>query len=56
MIKYHTIRIDRDATRATDIQPQARRRPVVRRLAVIRTDGSGFSLARAPAELGPTHQ
>lgn len=56
MTKNHTKRIDRDATRATDIQDEARRRPRVRRLAVIRADGSGFSFARAPGELAPTHQ
>jgi hypothetical protein len=59
MIRKHTIRTDSDATRATEIQPEVRRRPRrprVRRVAVILTDGSGFSLAFAPGELAHRHR
>jgi hypothetical protein len=56
MIRNHTIRTESDATRATEIQPEVRRRPRVRRVAVVLTDGSGFSLAFAPGELAQRHQ
>lgn len=43
-----------EATHPADLQPEALRHPPVRRVAVIRTDPSGFKLLAAPSKLAPT--
>jgi hypothetical protein len=47
---------DGATTHAGDLQPEALRRPRVRRVALIRTDASGFKLVAAPSKLALRRQ
>jgi hypothetical protein len=56
MTNNHTQPGHGEGTHATDLQPEALGRPHIRRVAVIRTDASGFKLVAAPSKLALRHQ
>jgi hypothetical protein len=47
---------DGEVTHVADLQPEGLPHPRVRRVAVIRTDASGFKLVAAPRKLALSHQ
>jgi hypothetical protein len=56
MTKNHIKPGHGEVANAADLQPQALGRPRVRRVAMIRTDASGFKLVAAPSKLARERQ